>query len=201
MILNIIIYLIVIALSYFIVIFIFDLLLRGFVPLIPSRPWVVQQILRELEIGQPKPKLFAFSAGRSGFFHALEIKYPDAVLIGIEPDFFPFLVAKTQTFLRRTRIKVIRQPIHRVNVKEADFIYSHLYPDKMRGIDSKLKFECKPGTQIISTGFSFRTLPPKKVIELPDMKGKLGWLSKNQNLFQRKSKKFKKEKKAFFYEI
>jgi len=201
MVLNIAIYLIFIGLGYLIVIFIFDILLRGFVPFIPSRPWVVQQILSELEIPQSNPKMFAFSAGRSGFFRALEKKYPDAVLVGVESDLFPYLVAKTQSFLRQTKIKVVRQPIHRLDVKDADFIYSHLYPDKMTGIGSKLKFECRPGTKIVSTGFNFRILTPKKVIELPDMKGKFTWLSKNQNLFQRKSKKFKKEKKAFFYEI
>ncbi|RLC38753.1 hypothetical protein DRH27_01515 [Candidatus Falkowbacteria bacterium] len=198
---NIITYLILIGLGYIIVIFLFDILLRGFVPFIPSRPWVVEQILSELEIPQSNPKMFAFSSGRSGFFLALEKKYPDAVLVAVESDLFPYLVAKTQAFVRQTRIKVIRQPIHRVNIKEVDFIYSHLYPDKMEGIGAKLKFECRPGTQIVSTGFNFRTLTPKKVIELPDVKGKFAWLSRNQNLFHRKSKKFKKEKKAFFYEI
>ena len=198
---NIILYIIIIAAGYFIVSFVFDLLLRGFIPFIPSRPWVVSQVLRELEIPQAKPKMIAFSAGRSGFFRALEKKYPEATLTAIEPDLFPFLVAKVQSFIRRTKIKVIRQPIHRVDVKNADFIYSHLYPDKMRGIGAKLKFECRAGTQIVSTGFAFRTLSSKKVIDLPDIKGKFSWLSKNQNFFQRKSKKFKKEKKAFFYEI
>ena len=191
----------VLIFGYFTVIFIFDLLLRGFAPFIPSRPWVVQQILSELYIEKKDPKVIAFSSGRSGFIHALEKKYPTATLLGVEPNLFPFIVAKVQLLIRRSRIKVIRRPIHRVNVKEADLIYSHLYPDQLEGLGKKLKFECRAGTQIISTGFNIPFLVEDKIIDLPDRNGRLDWLSKNQKLFQRKSKKFKKEKKAFMYKI
>ena len=191
----------VLVAGYFLVTFIFDLLLRGFVPFIPSRPWVVEQILYEMDINKPEPIMVALSSGRSGFFHALEKKYPNARLIGVETDLFPFIVSKVQSWIRRTRIKVIKSSIHHVDVKKADFIYSHLYPDKMQGLSAKFKFECRPGTVIVSTGFNIPYLEPKKVVDLPDRKGRLDFLSKNQNLFQRKSRLFKKEKKAYFYEI
>ncbi|MEA3398381.1 MAG: hypothetical protein U9R06_01415 [Patescibacteria group bacterium] len=187
--------------SYFLVIFLFDLLLRGFAPFISSRPWVVQQILSELIILQENPKIIAFSCGRSGLIHALEKKYPNAALLGIETNLFPYIVAKVQLWIRRSRIKVIRQAIHRANVKEADLIYSHLYPDQMEGLGRKLKFECREGTQVLSTGFSIPFLEQNNVVDLPDRKGRLNWLSKNQKLFQRKSKLFKKEKKAYIYKI
>jgi len=192
---------IILGASYFLTIFIFDLLLRGFAPFIPSRPWVVKQILDEMEIRQENPRMLAFSSGRSGFFRALEKKYPQAELLGIEPSFFPYLVAKIQLLFRRTRIKIKKQLIHRVEVKDVDFIYSHLYPNDMKGLGRKFKFECRPGTQIVSTGFNIPFLEPIKIVDLPDRKGRLDFLSKNQKLFQRKSKKFKKEPKAYFYEI
>ncbi|MCU0678932.1 MAG: hypothetical protein MUC28_00600 [Planctomycetes bacterium] len=189
------------VIGYFAVIFIFDILLRGFVPFITSRPWVVQQIMEELDIPQPSPTMIALSSGRSGVFHALEKKYPAAKLIAVETDLFPYIVSRTQALIRRTKIRVIKSEIHRVDVRQADFIYSHLYPDKMAGLGAKLKFECRPGTQVVSTGFNIPYLEPKKVVNLPDRKGQLDWLSKNQNLFQRQSRKYKKEKKAYFYEI
>lgn len=189
------------AAIYFITVFIFDLLLRGFSPFIPSRPWVVEQIIRELEFEKRKPIMIAFSSGRSGFFNTLQKKFPDAVLIGIESDFFPYIVAKVQKVLRRTKIKVKYQPIHRVNIKEADLIYCHLEPDELRELSSKFKFECKPGTLVISTGFNIPYLDPLKIVPLEDRSGKYDFFSKNQNLFQSKYKKFKKEKKAYIYEI
>jgi hypothetical protein len=181
---------------YFITAFIFDLLLRGFVPFIPSRPWVIEQVLNEIIIPQPNPKLVAFSTGRSGVFHALEAKYPTATLVGYESNFFPYLVSKIQTFIRPTRIKIIRRSVHHVDFKDADFIYCHLGPDSLRFLSAKFKFDCQPGTQVVSTGFNIPYLEPKKIIDLPDRKGRLDWLSKNQKLFQSKQKKYQKESKA-----
>jgi hypothetical protein len=192
---------IIVALSYFFTILVFDLLLRGFVPFITARPWVVEQIMGNINISQSNPVMIAFSTGRSGVFHDLEKKYPTATMLGVEPAFFPYVVAKIQAVIRRTRIKVVRQAVHRVDIKDADFIYCHLYPDDLRDLGEKFKFECKPGTQIVSTGFNIPYLTPKKVIDLPDRKGRLDWLSRNQKLFQSKQKKYKKEKKAYLYEI
>ncbi len=191
-----------IVFAYFVLIFIFDLLLRGFCPFIPSRPWVVEQLMPEVKLNKERPiKVLAFSSGRSGFFYSLGIKYPNAQLFGYEQNLFPFLVARAQSFIRKTRIKVKKSAIHRTDVSDIDFIYCHLNPDKMRSLGKKLKFECRPGTKIVSTGFNIPYLTPSKIIELPDKEGRLNFLSKNQNLFQSKKKKFKKEKKAYFYEI
>lgn len=190
-----------IIISYFIIIFIFDLLLRGFVPFIPSRPWVVDHLLEEIKLNQENPKLLALSTGRSGFFHALEKKYPKAILVGVETSLFPYLIGRAQLLIRRSKITVKYSEIYRFDVSDKDFIYSHLYPDDMEGLGRKLKFECKPGTIIVSTGFNIPHLIPSKIVELPDRKAKFDFFSKNQKLFQRKSKKYKKEKKAYFYEI
>jgi hypothetical protein len=92
-------------------------------------------------------------------------------------------------------------PVYRVDVKDFDLIYCHLNPDELRDLGSKFKFECRPGTIIISTGFNIPYLNPSKVVPLEDRKGRLDFLSKNQKLFQSKAKKYKKEKKAYFYEI
>ncbi|MCK5211308.1 hypothetical protein KAJ89_01275 [Candidatus Parcubacteria bacterium] len=192
---------IVIVIVYFTARFLFDILLRGFLPFIPSRPWVVEQIINEFDLPVGKQNCIAFSTGRSGFFHALERKYPQAKLTAIEPNLFPFLVSWVQTLVRETKINVVREEVFRVNVRDADFVYCHLYPNDLRGMGKKFKFECRPDTIIVSTGFNIMNLNLDKAIPLEDRRGKLDWLSKNQKLFQRKSKKFKKENKAFFYKI
>lgn len=187
--------------GYFITRVIFDLLLRGFMPFIPSRPWVVEQLLDELELPKKDAVCLAFSTGRSGFFHALEKRYPKNRLLANEHAKFPFMLAKLQAIVRSTKIKFFYQRVHRVNVKEVDFIYCHLDPEYLRGMGKKFKFECKPDTIIVSTGFNISDLEPFKIISLEDRKSKFDWLSKNQKLFQLKSKKYKKENKAFFYRI
>lgn len=193
---------VLLPIEFFATILLFDILLRGFSPFITSRPWVVEQILGKLKIEKKENlKMMAFSSGRSGFFHALRKKYPEAEMIGVEEDLFPFIVAKVQAFVRRSRIKVIKQPFHRVDVSDVDFIYSHLTPDDMRRVGKKFKFECKTDTLIVSTGFNYSALSAYMFVDLPDREGRLDWLSKNQKLFSRKSKRFKKEKKAFFYKV
>ena len=188
--------------GYFVLIFVFDLLLRGFNPFIPSRPWVVEQLMAEIKLRENRSlKVIAFSSGRSGFFNSLGEKYPRAELLGYEHHLFPFMVAKVQGFIRKSKIKVNKSIVHRVDVSDVDLIYCHLNPDQMRDLGKKLKFECRSGTQIVSTGFNIPFLNAVKVIELPDKVGRFNFLSKNQNLFQSKRKKFKKEKKAYFYEI
>jgi hypothetical protein len=192
---------VLLIIGYFLTKLIFDLLLRGFAPFIPSRPWVVQELLAELELPKEDAVCLAFSTGRSGFFHALEKKYPRINLLAYEHAKFPFFVAKIQAIIRSTRIKIFYEKIHRVNVKAVDFIYCHLDPDDLRGLGKKFKFECRPDTIIVSTGFNIPDLEPFKIVPLEDQKGKYAWLSKNQKLFQLKSKKYKKENKAFFYRI
>ena len=186
---------------YVLVKFIFHFLLRGFSPFIPSRPWVVEQIMSELKITQKNPKFLALSSGRSGVFQALEIRYPKAEFLAVEPYLFSFLAASAQKIVRRSRMKIVHRAVHHINYHDADFIYCHLYPEQMDALGPKLKFECKSGAQIVSTGFNIVRLKSKKVIDLPDRKGRLDWLSRNQKLFQSKSKKHKKEQKAYFYEI
>lgn len=186
---------------FFLTSFFFDLLLRGFHPFIPSRPWVVAQIMAELKLPPHISKIYGFSSGRSGFLRALEKKYPNAELVGFETKFFPFLVARVQLMLRRTRIKVRWSKIHHIDVRGVDFIYCHLYPDDMKDLGRKLKFEARRGTQIVSTGFHIPHLPFYKEVDLPDQKGRLDFLSKNQNFFQSKHTKHRKQKKAYFYEI
>jgi len=187
--------------GYALTVIIFNLLLRGFSPFFPSRPWVVRQLMDELNFDKKNMTMVAFSAGRSGFFHTLSKKYPEAKLIGDEPALFPYVMARIQSIIRRTRIKIIHKKIHRVNIKNADLIYCHMYPDSLRELSSKFKFECKTGAIIISTGFNIPYLDPTKVILLEDREGKYDFLTKNLGIFQSKQKKFRKEKKAYFYQI
>lgn len=190
----------------------FDVLLRGFAPLIPSRPWVVNQILDNLKLKKYN-KVYAFGSGRSGFLHEFEKLFPKTKIIGVEYSLFHYIVARLQMLLRerlhhstrikvsRSNIKVIRRQIRRVDVSDAEIIYSHLYPEHMDGFGRKLKFECKPGTMVISTGFLITGLEPKKIINLDQRKGRLSWVSKSRDFFKSKRKKSIKENKAYFYEI
>ncbi len=186
---------------YFVTIFIFSVLLRGFAPFISSRPWVIKQILDEIEL-KPNSIIYSFGSGKSGFLYAIGKKYPDATLIGVEWLILPFISSKIQVFLRRAKIKVLfKRNLREVDIKKADLIYCYLDVDILKDLAKKFKFECRPGTKIVSNGFVVPGLEPTKVLELTEKKGRFAFLLKNRRLWLPKRKRSKKENKIYFYEI
>ncbi len=187
---------------YFVTIFIFSVLLRGFAPFISSRPWVIGQILNEIEL-RPNSTIYSFGSGKSGFLYAIGRKYPDATLIGVEWLILPFVSSRIQVFLRRAKIKVLfKRNLREVDVKKADLIYCYLDVDLLKDLAKKFKFECRPGTKIVSNGFLVPGLEPTKVLELTEnKKERFAFLLRNRMLWLPKRKRSKKENKIYFYEI
>jgi hypothetical protein len=194
--------------GYLLVRFVFDIILRGFAPFISSRPWVVKQVLSELDglpiNNLPRSVIYAFNCGRSGFTFALQKKYPQSRIIGYEKRLYPYIVARVQAVIRMSQIKIIRsRHFHRAYVKDADLIYSHIADLKtIREMGEKFKFECQPGTLILSNGFIMPSLAPFKTLELLNAaEGRFGFLATDRNIFFINSKKTKKENKIFFSKI
>jgi hypothetical protein len=161
----------------------------------------VDQILEILTLPMGTTRVVAISSGRSGVMHAFKHYYPNVEVVAYEYRFFPYIVSLVQAFVRRSGIKVRYSRIRHVDVKKSGFVYVHLNPDQMRSLGQKLRFECSPGTVVVSTGFNIPYLNAYKVLLLKDRKNRFDWLSRNLEIFSRKSRKFKKEPKAYFYEI
>ncbi len=185
---------------------IFNFLLRGFAPFLISRPWVIKQVLDEIDrLNLKVDKDFSFysiGSGRSGLLYALEKKFPQAQFYGVEDSWWSTFLSRLQLFLKKSKIKVLNQKdSRRLNFKDVDLIYCRLDVKRLRDISNKLKFECKPGTIVISNGLNIPALNPIKILELDDKKGRFAFLSKNRKLWVLKSKKEKRENKVYFYEI
>ncbi|MCK5416619.1 hypothetical protein KAI92_04285 [Candidatus Parcubacteria bacterium] len=182
----------------------FNFLLRGFAPFVPSRPWVVKQLIGEIEKLSFKKDFNSVSigSGRSGLSRAIEKRYPDARIVGVEDTFISWLISWLQVFFQRSDIIVKwSDNLTRVNVKDKDLVYLKLDVERIRDIDKKLKFECKTGTIVISNGFLVPNFVAKKIVKLDDKKERFAWLGRNRSLFASKRKKYKKENKVYFYEI
>jgi len=142
----------------------YNILFRGYAPLISTKTDVLQKIVAEIQLASDA-KIFELGAGSAGFLRAVEKKFPAAVLFGIEYSFWPWLTTKLQLALRHSRIEIIKSDLFKTNLKEADLIYCYLNPKMMQALESKFKAECKPGTQIISHAFPLPDLAPIKVLE------------------------------------
>lgn len=183
---------------------VFNFLFRGFAPFVVSRPWVVEQIMSEIRKFDLKEDsiFYSIGSGRSGLFYALEQEFPKSRLIGVEDSVWTTFLSWIQLKLRKSKIEVLNQKeSRRIDFSKADLIYLKLDVNRLRDIDSKLKFECKPGAMVVSNGFNVRILNPKKIVQLDDRKGKFSFLSANRELFVSRSKKSKKENNIYIYEI
>jgi hypothetical protein len=188
---------------YFLIRFTFDLLLRGFAPVVSSRPWVIATLIDELKKGKIRdnPVFYSLSCGKSGFLYFVGKAFPHATLIGVEHDFFPYLMEKLQVMIRLLDIKVVYEKrLYNLDVKRANVIYCYLGVEYLRELPKKFKFECKPGTLIISVGFPIPNLPEKKVLEISQQQGRLSFLSKRK-LFSSKKKEAKRPHLIYIYEI
>jgi len=143
----------------------FNILFRGFAPFISSRPEVIQKILSELKIKE-EAIVYELGCGKAGFLRAMEEKYPRTKLIGIEYNLLPYLIAQIQINLHKSKIKIWRKNLFRVNLAKADLIYCYLNQKMMKKLEIKFKEECQSGTKVISYAFTLPTLTPEKVIEL-----------------------------------
>lgn len=185
--------------------FFFDFLLRGFAPLIESRPWVVKELFAELAKLKIKehPRIYSLSCGRSGFLYEAGKHFPGAELIGVENQLMPYLLAKFQLFFRRnTGIKLIYiKNIYELEVHRADLIYCYLDIEVLRELTKKFRFECEPGTIIFSNGYPIPNLSGERTIELPSKKRKLGWLARRKYLFKSKDREGTRANLIYFYYI
>lgn len=191
-------------LIYLCVKFIFDILLRGFAPFVISRPWVVESLLEEVakEKIHENPVIYSLSCGKSGFLSAIGVALPGAELVGIEHDLMPYILERIQLFLHHSRIKAFfHRHLYNLDVSRADLIYCYLDVEILRDLPKKFKFECKPGTIIISNGYPIPGLIEKRMVEIVPKERRMAFLSKRKKMFKPKSKEGNRTNLIYIYEI
>ena len=146
----------------------FNIIFRGFAPFISTKGRVILKILGEIDYNRDKAKVYELGCGKAGFLRALEKKKPNWEYIGVEGSILPWLIAKIQTSLNHSKIKVLEKNLFHVNLADADLIYCYLNVEMMKKLEKKFKKECKSGAKIISYVFTMPNLQPEKVVELED---------------------------------
>ncbi|MBA3046931.1 hypothetical protein KKC83_01940 [Patescibacteria group bacterium] len=143
----------------------FNVIFRGFAPFISTKPKVIGKIIENMDFfGQGK--VYELGCGKAGFLRAVELEYPRAELAGVEYSFWPWLIAKIQISLNKSKIKIKRKNLLKVNLADADLIYCYLSPRLMKDLKEKFGRECKQGTKIISHAFILPDSEPDKIVEL-----------------------------------
>jgi hypothetical protein len=148
----------------------YNIIFRGFAPFISSRPFVIQTVLRELNMKEDA-KVYELGCGKAGFLRAIEEKYPRARLVGIENSLWPYLLARLQKVLSKSKMELRKGDLFKADIKDADVIYCYLINTMMPRVGEKVKGECKPGTLIVSYIFSIPGWTPEKDVEVKEKPG------------------------------
>ena len=142
----------------------YNIVFRGFAPFISTKFEAILTILNDLNLNGEE-HVYELGAGKAGFLRAVEQKFGNTKLTGIEYSFFPYFLAKMQIILSNSKINLIKKDMFKVNLKEADVIYCFLMPEMMKSLEEKFKKECRPGTLIISYHFSLPNIEAEKVLK------------------------------------
>ncbi len=155
---------ILLVVIFFSVVQMYNIVFRGFAPFISTKFNALLTILKELEL-TGKEVVYELGAGKAGFLRAIEERFKNEKLIGVEHSWWPYCLARVQIMLSGSKIKLIRDDIFKINLKEADVIYCFLNPKMMYLLEKKFKEECRPGTLIISYHFRMKGLDPERIIK------------------------------------
>jgi len=156
--------LLLLVVAIFSIIQFYNIVFRGFAPFISTKFNAIISILKELEL-RGDEVVYELGAGKAGFLRAVEEKFKNEKLIGIEYSWWPYFLAKMQIIISGSKIKLINKDIFKVNLKEADVLYCFLSPKMMLLLEKKFKDECRPGTLIISYHFRMPNYEPERIVK------------------------------------
>jgi hypothetical protein len=164
----------------------YNVIFRGYAPLVPTGPKVIMRILEVLDLRGDfaGKKVYELGCGRANFLQEFHKMYPKPVLYGIENSFLMAMAAKIQILWKKLPITIVHSDIFHYDIGDADLIYCYLNEQMMKDLAKKFKFECKRRVKIVSHQFPIPGFEVTKVIELFDVKVKKGY-----------------ENKVYFYDI
>jgi len=163
--------LVLLALALFFSVQFFNLFFRSFAPYVSTKAKIIKEIVSRLELGK-NSTVYELGCGNAGFLRAVRKKYPEAKLVGVEYSFMPYLIAQVQNALTKSRIKIIKKNIFKVDLAEADVIYCYLNIATMKKLKDKIMKEAKSGAVLISYQFP-----------LPGVKAKEAFVDKNDRIY------------------
>ncbi len=85
--------------------------------------------------------------------------------IGYELSLYPYLKCSLNKILKKSSIKIINKNFYQADLTNADAVFLFLVAGVMEKIGKKLKNDLKPGTPVISYGF---TLPGWQILKILD---------------------------------
>ncbi len=140
-------------------------LIRDRVPYVSTSTWAIEWLCRNLKPATGAV-VYDLGCGDARVITALKRAFPAIRAIGVERNWWPYLLARLKT--RGTGVIVKRTNFYAEHLAAADIVFCFLIHSVMPKVEKFLRAQLKPGATVYSYGFSFPTWQPVKRIENPE---------------------------------
>jgi len=157
---NILIYFVLAPISLFFGIFVFLYLLFFIDTLrghdLPTSKIALKVIYKIISEEQGKSKRFYdLGCGRGTVCLAIKKEFSDFSVYAVDKNGLRLFFAKLKALFFRKKIVFINTDIMKLNLKDADIVYTYLWYDVMPGLGKKLQQELKKGAMVIANTSKF----------------------------------------------
>ncbi len=153
----------VIVVNLGVVFYLFSLLAESPFIRVPSQ--VVPEIINLLNLENARI-FYDLGCGDGRVLFAAYKAYPKVKYLGIEINWFPFLLASVKKILLGSprNIVLVRGDMYTQNCSDADLVFCYLFPKPIQRVWNKLQEELKPGARLVSCHFRPVEPPDQEII-------------------------------------
>lgn len=131
-------------------------------PYVPSNTSALNNLLANVDLSDRK-KFYELGSGDGKVISKIAQKYTDMECIGIEYNYTAYLLSLFRNLFLERKVKYFRKDFFKVDLKDADVVFTYLFPDVMQKLHEKFKKELKPGAIVISNTFAINDMEPISV--------------------------------------
>jgi SAM-dependent methyltransferase len=136
------------------------------VPSVPT-PGPVVRMMIDLAQLRGDETVYDLGCGDARILIAAKKRYPGIRAIGYDLAPGAWIVAKIRIFLSRQKVEIRMRDFFGADLSDGNVFLLYLIPEVCRDLRVKFDRELKPGTRVISHGFSLSDKPAKEVVRCP----------------------------------
>lgn len=146
------------------------LLFAGFRPWRNNKVWAISEMIdfigHQRFDEDEQMVIYSINAGNSGFLGTIAKAFPAAKCVAIQQKRRRLMLDYLQLVFSGVKLK-FEKNAYLLDIKEAKIIYLRLQPDTLLEMVKKFKYECAPGTILISNSVPVPNMIERKIFNIP----------------------------------